>query len=357
VLSSYRLGIFVVVCIVLVSSPLAFIVARLPFAPAAQDLGDSAFPLGPFRLTERSGRTVTEADLADQVWVASFIFTRCPTSCPRIVGVVNGLQHGPLKNAGVKFVSISVDPENDTPEVLTKFAQANGADANRWWFLSGPNKTEIYDLILNRFHLAVRDNPDAQPGSESILHSDRLALVGPGNRVIGFFSSGNTQAIYDLVAKVKQLGGLSRPWVRSLPRLNATLNGSCAVLLAIGLILIRTGHWKAHAVCMSLAVTVSAAFLTCYLIYHFNVGSVPFRGVGWPRVAYFTILFSHTFLATFGVVPLVILTLNRAIRSNFALHAQVARITFPIWMYVSLTGVVIYLMLYQLPIPTSFTGA
>jgi uncharacterized membrane protein YozB (DUF420 family) len=74
-------------------------------------------------------------------------------------------------------------------------------------------------------------------------------------------------------------------------------------------------------------------------------------------VAYFTILFSHTFLATFGVVPLVSLTLSRAIRSNFALHAQVARITFPIWMYVSLTGVVIYLMLYQLPIPTSLAGA
>jgi protein SCO1/2 len=357
VFSSYRLGIFVVVCIVMISAPLSFIAARGTPAPAAQELSESAFPLGSFRLTERSGRTITEADLANQIWIASFIFTRCPTSCPRIVSIVNGLQQGMLKKAPVKFVSISVDPEHDTPEILTKFAKANGADPDRWWFLTGPNRAEIYDLILNRFHLAVRDNPDAQPGTEAILHSDRLALVGPGNRVIGLFSSSDMQAIQDLVGKVKQLGGLSRPWVRSLPALNATLNGSCAILLAIGLILIRTGHWKAHAVCMSLAVTVSAAFLTCYLIYHYNVGSVPFRGVGWPRVAYFTILISHTFLATFGVVPLVILTLTRAIRSNFALHAQIARITFPIWMYVSLTGVVIYLMLYQLPIPTTLAGA
>src|SRR3954452_21137126 len=101
---------------------------------------------------------------------------------------------------------------------------------------------------------------------------------------------------------------------------------------------------------MTACVCVSALFLTCYLVYHARVGSVPFRGVGPVRLAYFTILLSHTLLATFGVVPLVALTLTRALRRRFDLHARVARLTFPIWMYVSVTGVVIYFMLYQLPV-------
>ena len=96
--------------------------------------------------------------------------------------------------------------------------------------------------------------------------------------------------------------------------------------------------------------SVSALFLTCYLVYHWEAGSVRYRGLGATRVAYFTILLSHTVLATCGVVPLVSLTLYRASRREFARHAQIAAVTFPIWLYVSITGVVIYLMLYQLPL-------
>jgi protein SCO1/2/putative membrane protein len=104
---------------------------------------------------------------------------------------------------------------------------------------------------------------------------------------------------------------------------------------------------------MSLAVFTSAVFLACYLVYHYHAGSVPFQGHGPVRLVYFTILLSHTILATFGVVPLVCLTLFRAIRGDYAHHVSIAAVTFPIWLYVSVTGVIIYLMLYQMPVSAS----
>jgi uncharacterized membrane protein YozB (DUF420 family) len=100
------------------------------------------------------------------------------------------------------------------------------------------------------------------------------------------------------------------------------------------------------------ALTTSTIFLACYLVYHYQAGSTAFRGGGAVRVAYFTILLSHTVLATFGVVPLVIVTVTRALRRDFKGHRRIAQVTFPIWFYVSVTGVVIYAMLYH----TSFAG-
>ena len=108
---------------------------------------------------------------------------------------------------------------------------------------------------------------------------------------------------------------------------------------------------------MLLAVGASALFLSCYLYYHFHAGSVAFKGVGAVRVAYRTILLSHTVLATLGVVPLLIVTLTRAFRRRFAQHAAIAQVTFPIWMYVSITGVIIYLMLYHWTVNSTAFGA
>jgi uncharacterized membrane protein YozB (DUF420 family) len=101
---------------------------------------------------------------------------------------------------------------------------------------------------------------------------------------------------------------------------------------------------------MLTAVATSALFLACYLVYHYQAGSVPFPHRGASRLVYLTILLSHTLLATFGVVPLVLITLWRALRKDFARHARIAQMTLPIWLYVSVTGVVIYWMLYHLPI-------
>jgi len=131
----------------------------------------------------------------------------------------------------------------------------------------------------------------------------------------------------------------------SLPALNAALNSASALLLAAGWLFIRSGNVAAHRRCMLAALATSTLFLTSYLIYHYHVGSVPFTGQGWTRRLYFTILISHTSLAV-TIVPLVLITLYRALRNRFEHHKRIARWTFPLWLYVSVTGVIVYGMLY-----------
>ena len=133
----------------------------------------------------------------------------------------------------------------------------------------------------------------------------------------------------------------------SLPLLNAIFNSSAAVLLIAGLIAIRRRAVRVHRACMLAAVAVSIAFLVSYLTYHAHAGDVRFLGHGAIRTVYFTILISHVALA-FVIVPLVIITLWRALSGRFAAHRAIARWTWPIWMYVSVTGVIVYLMVYRL---------
>ena len=135
--------------------------------------------------------------------------------------------------------------------------------------------------------------------------------------------------------------------VHDLPAVNATLNATAAVLLATGYLLIRSGRREAHRKVMLTAFGVSIAFLICYLVYHAQVGSVRFQKTGFIRPVYFTILISHTVLA--ATVPfLAIFTLRRALKGQFPRHRRLARWTLPIWLYVSVTGVVVYWMLYWL---------
>jgi len=135
--------------------------------------------------------------------------------------------------------------------------------------------------------------------------------------------------------------------LRDLPALNAALNAAAAVTLLVGYGLIRRGNWRAHRAAMITALVLSSAFLTSYLIYHAQVGSVRFQGHGWVRTLYLTILATHTVLA--ATVPvLAIITLSRALRRRFDRHKAIARFTLPIWLYVSVTGVVVYWMLYRL---------
>ena len=135
--------------------------------------------------------------------------------------------------------------------------------------------------------------------------------------------------------------------VRDLPALNDALNAAAAVTLLVGYWLIRRGRWRAHRAAMITALVLSSAFLTSYLVYHAQVGSVRFQGHGWLRTLYLTILATHTVLA--ATVPvLAIITLSRALRRRFDRHKAIARFTLPIWLYVSVTGVVVYWMLYRL---------
>ncbi len=135
--------------------------------------------------------------------------------------------------------------------------------------------------------------------------------------------------------------------IRDLPALNALLNLTSAILVATGFYFVRQKKIGAHRACMVAAVVVSSFFLTSYLIYHYQVGSVPFEPEGLIRTVYFTILFTHTVLAVV-VVPMVLRTVYLAVRDQLEKHRRIARWTFPVWLYVSVTGVIVYLMLYQM---------
>ena len=135
-------------------------------------------------------------------------------------------------------------------------------------------------------------------------------------------------------------------YISYLPHLNALLNGTSAVLLFTGYTFIRSRNVVAHRACQIAALVVSLLFLASYLTYHYNHGSTRFLGTGLVRPIYFTVLTSHTILAIV-IVPLVTLTFYRAFRGDFLRHRRIARITLPLWLYVSVTGVIVYLMLYH----------
>ena len=135
--------------------------------------------------------------------------------------------------------------------------------------------------------------------------------------------------------------------VTDLPALNATLNATALVLLTAGWFLIKSGRRQAHKWCMIAALVMSAAFLTSYVIYHLQVGSVPFQKTGWIRTLYFLVLIPHIILAI-AIVPMILITLSRALSNQFDRHKKIAKITLPLWLYVSVTGVIVYVMLYQM---------
>lgn len=134
--------------------------------------------------------------------------------------------------------------------------------------------------------------------------------------------------------------------VYDLPAINASLNAIATILLGSGYVAIKRGNKELHKKLMISALVVSAAFLACYLIYHYHAGSKPFPDLGWIKTVYLIILVPHIILAAV-MVPMILKTFWHAFRGEWESHKKIARWTFPIWMYVSLTGVVIYLMLYQ----------
>jgi uncharacterized membrane protein YozB (DUF420 family) len=134
--------------------------------------------------------------------------------------------------------------------------------------------------------------------------------------------------------------------VHDLPAVNASLNALSGVLLLIGFVMVRSGRIAAHRRIMIAAFATSSLFLICYVVYHAQVGSVRFTRQGLVRPLYFTILITHVTLAA-AVLPLAILTLSRGLKARYAPHRRIARWTLPIWMYVSVTGVLVYVLLYQ----------
>jgi uncharacterized membrane protein YozB (DUF420 family) len=179
-------------------------------------------------------------------------------------------------------------------------------------------------------------------GDGPFLHSSKLVLVDPEAKIRGYYDSDDPVAGRRLLRDAALVGPHGR-----LPRLNASLNAASTVLLLCGFALIRSGRRSPHRNCMVAALVSSSAFLTSYLIYHAHVGSVRFPAEGGLRSAYLAILATHTILAV-AIVPLLAVTVTRAARGHLEAHRRIAQITFPLWTYVSVTGVIVYWMLYRL---------
>jgi len=161
-----------------------------------------------FQLTAQNGQAFGSADLDGKVWIADFIFTRCAGICPLMSTRMRALQTELEPAAGVRFVSISVDPEHDTPEVLQEYAKKYGAEAGRWYFLTGP-KAKIFEMTQRDFMLGVGDVPEAdrENAGQMVQHSSKFVLVDGEGRVRGFYDSDDESALKKLVKNAENLAG------------------------------------------------------------------------------------------------------------------------------------------------------
>ena len=299
-------------------------------------------PLPDFRLTTHTDRPLARADLLGRPFLADFIFTSCGGTCPAMTAHMARLRSKLPES--VRLVSFTVDPAHDTPEVLRAYARPFDP-GERWLFVTGA-QADLYRLSVEGFKLVAMEVPpeQQQPGGDGpFLHSTRFALVDAAARIVGYYDSTDAQALEQLERDAQRLDRRARRW----PKVNAGLNAAAALLLLAGYALIRAGRRDAHRACMLAALLASAGFLASYLAYHARVGSMPFLGQGGLRAAYFAILLSHTVLAVV-ILPLAGMTLWRAQKGDFARHRRIARVTLPLWFYVSVTGVVVYWMVYQL---------
>ncbi|MEQ9406685.1 MAG: DUF420 domain-containing protein [Fuerstiella sp.] len=432
--------------------------AAAPVTPgesrASVKLSFPAKPLPDFEFDEVMGGTLSLDDLKGKRWVASFVFSRCTTSCPMISAAVMRLHERVAKNAPeVLFVTFTVDPKYDTVEVFRNYSETfTKGERDRWKFLTG-SQQKIYELVVNGFGLYVKENLGASrlPGLE-VAHSNRVVLVNEAGIPVGTFlgtreedmvklrriltgreefpepgpgltfstSDGSPLNIQfevkpvtpesddaepetgaetetgpdsespapnvdtDDDAQVPPLsgdGGESLPspdetdpvsaaehnrlidarlpdWARRLPSVNAGLNTLAALLLLAGLFAIRRQNRILHRNLMLTAFGTSAVFLASYLAYHYALGEYTgehgkkFGGDGLAAAVYPWILWPHVILAVF-VPVLAIRVFLHAFAERWDAHKKLARITFPIWMYVSVTGVVIYGMLYHWPWPAA----
>jgi len=343
-----------------------------------------------FELEECRGRKITKSDLLGQPWLAAFVFTRCAGPCPLVSEEMRKLQEA-TREIPLKLVTITVDPDRDTPETLRRFADNLGADPDRWWFLTG-DKSTIFGLVRKSFKMIVDDDPTAPPGFE-VIHSVEIMHVSSEGVVMGRYNAKNavqmsrlkkvvlgqmtSQRAQELNAVVEPLPGseaeataeLARlagagtasdsvavpQWLSRLPGVNAALNLLATCCLVGGYLAIRQGNRRAHGAAMISALVTSACFLACYLTYHFGLkqftgaSSQPYRGPESLRLLYYCILVPHILLAPVAT-GLALASAWQAYRRNWAKHRKLARFTFPIWLYVSVTGVIIYVMVYQLPV-------
>ena len=250
---------------------------------------------------------------------------------------------------------VSISLNDDAPEVLRRYAGDHQADTTQWIFLTGP-KHDVHKIVQEIFKQTALVNPEPTPGKE-ILHSSNLVVVDRRGVMRGYMDGKEPSAGQQLYDRLIQLSGRQIFFTRTaveprvfLPRWNAGLNACGALLLALGYLAIRLRKIALHKLCMLAALTTSALFLASYLYYHIAVlegHATPFTAGGWVRGVYFTVLISHMILAAL-VAPLALTVAWFGLRNRLDRHVRLARWTLPVWFYVSITGVVVYWMLYQI---------
>ena len=315
---------------------------------------DGGIPVGDFHLQERGGQYVRAGDLRGKVWVAQFFYPGC-NRCSRNTPTMKTLQDLYRGKADVRLVSIDLLDSLKTigPDTLNEFAKSYEAEPNQWLFLTGPGAS---DAVGSCFSKIAMENEKPTLG-DAVIHETNLVLVNANGIMVGYVDGtqpGAADALKEQIDRLRR--GQRRLEERipitggDLPWLNAMLNSTCTILLLLGWILIRMRYETLHKLVMLSALGVSAVFLTSYLFYHFVVMEMEhtrFRGEGAAKYVYFAILLSHTILAIV-VAPLAIYITVQGLRNALAAHVKMARWTLPIWLYVSVTGVVVYWMLYRM---------
>ncbi len=330
-------------------------------------------PVGSFSLRDSEGETWTPEKLRGKVWVASFLFTRCLGGCPQVTSSMSEIQKRTADRRDLMLVSFTVDPERDTPGELKKFAERFDANPARWKFLLGEEEA-IHKMIREQFKLGIqRNSPGASKEVKAgfeIDHPLKLVVVDKQGQIRGYFpglpdenggpeaAEGHAGALRKMRAQIDMLlrekHGLE--WLVPSAEANAFLNGLAGIFLVGGLALIFSGHRKAHSIAMLCAVLCSALFLAYYLTYHLAIKS----GVATSfteraplappsvRYLYLGILLTHTVLAIV-ITPLALRLVWLGYTEKFTSHKSLARWVYPFWLYVAITGVVVYWMLYRLP--------
>ena len=359
-----------------------------------------------FELPECMGGTVSRESLRGKRWVANFVFTHCAGPCSTMTRDMSQLHQRVAKSKpDFRFVTFTVDPTVDTPDVLKKYADLFLADHDRWKFVTG-DEEPLYDLIRRGFvQVVIPEVPEKRiPGFE-IAHSNRAVLVNEDCIPVATFlmnvpedvvklrriiegkeefpkpvpglavaagDDGNAAIQLNLVpvgnvdqtdqtdssdppeARNDRIDQMLPDWVARMPSINAALNSVCTVLLIAGFVAIKNRRRTTHRNLMISAFLVSVVFLACYLTYHQALYRFTgqrgraFIGSELATRVYWCILIPHVILA--AVVPILALRVFwLAWRERWSDHRRLATITLPVWLFVSITGVVIYVMLYHWP--------
>jgi len=316
-----------------------------------------------FTFQDSRGGTLSKEDLLGTPWIGVPFFLKCTGPCPSITRDIRAKLYGDLEGTDVRIVSFSLDPERDTPEALDEYAETLDIDRSRWLFVSAGAESDMHDFVRLGLRVPVQRDVSEQDPGLAVTHGTRMPVVDASGKIAGFYEIADpalgaspppiAESDELLAARYALIGNRAKALAAKpsqIPLINASLNGTAFLLLIAGLMAIKAGAKKRHEHLMKLAFLASAVFLGFYLYYHFAVlpisgGPTPFNGTGVWKTLYLVMLASHVILAVINL-PMVLRTFWLAHKEDWERHKRMARWTFPIWAYVSVTGVLVYLVLY-----------